>query len=313
MVGDDVPAIDHVHVPAGAVGQGQARNADVLAVGQVDEPSPDPAGDGVFALAGFDQVLHGGQLVFHSLLFRLDGGPGQGVAAAPDGTLAPDADIAAVGPGGVVQRAEVEQAGVALHLGALKPAADAGRIGFRLLCALQHSAFGQIQLHIAVPKQRPAPVDPRREIDAVTCPAGVQGPLQGGGVVGLAVPGRAEGLRGDIQPPLGRFSAGPHRSQRADLDLVTCIGRKAPQGKVGLAGAAAARAVQQDVIPSRRLGGQVPIDGDAVRPGQGVEIRHRDSSFPSHSAAPSIPRKKRETQCLPPGAPKAAPVTTCRS
>src|SRR5699024_6640163 len=83
VVGDDVPAIDHVHVPARAVGQGQARNADVLAVGQVDEPSPDPAGDGVFALSGFDQVLHGGQLVFHSLLFRLDGGPGQGVAAAP--------------------------------------------------------------------------------------------------------------------------------------------------------------------------------------------------------------------------------------
>ena len=288
MVGDDVPAVDHVEVPARAVGQRQPRDADLLAVGKIDQPPPHPAGDGVFVFAAGDQLRHGGQLLPQPLLLGLDGGPGQGVAAAPDGPLAPDADVAAVGAGGVVQPAEVEQAGVALHLGALKAAADAGRVGLRLGRPLQDGVPVQVQLHVAVPEQGPTAVDSRREIDAVPHPAGVEGPLQSGGVVGHAVPCRAEGRGGNVEAAFGRFGPGPHPAQRPDLDLIACVRRKAPQGEVGLAGAAAARAVQKDVVPRSRPGGQLPIDGEAVRSGEGIDVCHTAGSFLKNKVSASV-------------------------
>src|SRR5699024_7517261 len=69
VIGDDVPAVDHVDVPAGAVGQGQPGDADVPAVGQVHQPAPHPAGEGVLVFTAPDQVLHRGQLRLHPLLF----------------------------------------------------------------------------------------------------------------------------------------------------------------------------------------------------------------------------------------------------
>ena len=289
VIGDDVPAVDHVDVPAGAVGQGQPGDADVPAVGQVHQPAPHPAGEGVLVFTAPDQVLHRGQLVLHPLLFPLDGGPGQGVASAPDGPLAPDADVLAVGAGGMVQRAEVEQAGTAFHLGALEAAANAGLVVLRPVGALQDGVLFQVQFHIAVAEQGSAPIDPRRKIDTVPCPAGVEGPLQGGGVVGAAVAHGPKGRRGDVEAALGRLGEGPHPAHGADLDLIGGIRRKAPQGKVGLSGAAPADAVHQDVVPRGGPGGQVPIDGDAVRPGQRIQVRHTNVPFSFWHFGPSIP------------------------
>src|SRR5699024_4172460 len=72
---------------------------------------------------------------------------------------------------------------------------------------------------------------PRRKIDAVPRPAGVEGPLQGGGVVGAAVAHGAKGRRGDVEAALGRLGAGPHPAHGADLDLIGGIRRKARRVK----------------------------------------------------------------------------------
>ena len=62
----------------------------------------------------------------------------------------------------MVERAEIQQAAVALHLGTLKSAGDAGQVIFRLGSALQDGSFVQIQLHIAVQPQSTGHVDARR-------------------------------------------------------------------------------------------------------------------------------------------------------
>ena len=279
VIGDNVPAVNHVDIPAGAVGQGQARNPHMGAVAQVDEPAPDPAGDGILIFAGLDQVLHGGQFLFHPLPLRGNGPPGQIVSAAADGALAPDADILAVGPGGMIQRAKVQQAGIAHHFGTLKAARDAGFIILRPGRPLQDGVLVQPDFQMAVAKQGAGAIDARREIDIFLRAAGVQNPLQGGGVVGFAVPYRAPGLCRHIQRPLFSLCHNLDAPHRAHLDGIAGEGRQALEGEMGFIGAAAEHAVQQDFIPLGRLGRKVPVQGHAVGPGQGIKIRHKSAPF----------------------------------
>ena len=88
--------------------------------------------------------------------------------------------------------AQLQQALIAVHFGALEAAADLGQVIRGIIRALQYRAFRQMQRHIAVQAQRAGAVHARREIHFLARPAGVDGGLQRGGIQFFAVARRAE-------------------------------------------------------------------------------------------------------------------------
>ena len=187
MIGDDVPGVDHLHVPAGPVLQGQAGDAHVFAIAQVDEPSPGPARNGIVVFALLHLIAQGGDIIRQPRLFRFDDVQGQGLPAAAYGSLSADQHVPAVGARVVVQIAQVQQALIAFHFGAFKAAGDFGQIIVGVCRSLQNRSFHQMDGHIAVQPQAAGQKHALGKIDFFLRPAIVQGFLQGGGIQGHAV------------------------------------------------------------------------------------------------------------------------------
>ena len=144
VVGDDLVGVDHVQVPAGTVGKGQPLHPDVPAIAHVDKARPDAARNGVGVLAGGHEVCVLRKVFFQACPLIFNDAACQQPAAGGNGALAPQDDVFAVRPSGMVERAEVQQAAVTFHLGTLKSAGDAGQVIFRLGSALQDGSFVQI-------------------------------------------------------------------------------------------------------------------------------------------------------------------------
>ena len=339
VVGDDVLAVDHMDVPAGAVLQGQAGDAHVGAVAQVDEPSPHPAGDGIFVLAAGHQggVLF--QVRLQLLPFPFYGGQGQGAAAAPDGAMAIDAHMAAAGPALVAEAAQVQQALVTLLLDTLEPGPDPRGVVVGVPAALQYRSLLQIERHIAVQPQGAGEKDPGRKVDFHIPAAGVDGCLQGLGVQGLAVPHSAEVPR--IQPGQPRSGGGPAGPQgpalQPDFQGVFGRGGKSRQGAVGVGHRHRNAPPGADLVTAvcRCPGGFVPVEGQGIGGGANADGRivHGRVSFRRQVRSPAVwdgsfsivaeataagKVKNRLVPCTNPGIPPVGPDTAilanfCRS
>ena len=192
VVRHDVPAVQHVHVPAGPVFQRQPGNPDVLAVAQVDQPAPGPSGNRMLVLVFFNFITQRCQLFLQPFLFRLDDVQGQLLSAAPDGSAAENPHVPAVCPGAVIHLPQVQQTLVAHHLCAFKPAPDLGQIIRRILRPLQHRAFLQPHRHAAVQPQGSGQVNAPGEENLFPLSAGVQRGLQRLRVQGCSVARGAE-------------------------------------------------------------------------------------------------------------------------
>ena len=251
-------------VPAGPVRQGEAADAHILAVAQVDQPAPHPPRNGVLVFTGPDQIGHGGPFLLEALPLRLDGTPRQRIAAAPDNPFAVDPYPLAVGPCGVVQMPKVQQALVALHLDALKPAGDTGQVVLRAVGTLQHRTLLQIDLGVPMACQPSGQVDPRREVDHLVGAAVVQSPLQRRPVHGLAVPRRKVRGGSHIQTSFGLRGGKPHLPHRLHLYPIVGAGDEVLQGHMGAADGAAGPAVQPYFIQGWGLGRQLPPKGGTV-------------------------------------------------
>ena len=173
--------------------------------------------------------------------------------------LAADDDVCAVRPGGVVERAQVQKAGIAAHLHTLKPAGDAGLVVHNLGRTLQHCAFVKVELHVAVQPQCAGQVGAGGQVDGVPRAAGVNGTLQGGGIFGFAVALGPERGLGHINAVLDRrgakFAAAHAPPGKKYISAVVCLAAQVSQGKVGAVTGGSGLAVQINGILRPGLGG----------------------------------------------------------
>ena len=199
--------------------------------------------------------------------------------AADNAALAPNGNVAAVGALGVVHRARVEQAGIALHFQPLETAGDARLIVAGVGVADEVGTLGEVNFHIAVQAQRPRHKIARRDIQDILRPAGVNGALQGGGVFGFAVALGPVGGGGHVDAVL--FPVGMHNAPadpmptHLHLHGVVGVGHKVLYGAVSFLRICEFFIVDKNSIYSvgrsqRRL---VPIQDRHVRRTARVKIR----------------------------------------
>ena len=114
---------------------------DVPAVAHIDEARADAPRNGIGVFAGGYEVCVLGEILFQPLALTFNDAAGQQLAAGCNGAFAAQDDVFTVRPGGVVERAKVQQTAVTFHLGALKAAGNAWQIVLRVGSALQDSPF----------------------------------------------------------------------------------------------------------------------------------------------------------------------------
>lgn len=245
-----------------------------------------PGRNGILIIAAGDEVGVFRQVILEMLPLIGDDLVGQGLAAAGDGALAPDDHIETVVALLVVHLAQVEQAGIAAHLGALKAAGDAGLVIHDLGSALQHGALVQIELHIAVQAQRTGQVGARRQIDRTAGAAGINGPLQSRGVLGHAVALGPVGGFGHVDAlafGAGAQHAGAHRLVfKHHVHPVFGLGFQIFQGKMGAVGGTGRFVVEVNGIFRLRAGSGrlIPVQHSMVRRAAGKQMTFKHFGIP---------------------------------
>ena len=125
--------------------------------------------------------------------------------------------------------------------------------------ALQHGAFVEVELHVAVQPQCAGQVGAGGQVDGVPRAAGVNGALQGSGIFGFAVALGPERGLGHINAVLDRrgakFAAAHAPPGKKYISAVVCLAAQVSQGKVGAVTGGSGLAVQINGILRPGLGG----------------------------------------------------------